>query len=129
VKNRHHAGVAGLPGDCSFLPYVLEATGTHGKRALHALEWISGTRDQPDGRGPRRKITLDMVRLRNEFLRHVNVVCIRALSAKATAYRKRAGLTYILPPQLRPQRTRTRRRPLPRGGSGSRVGHRGVAGD
>ena len=130
VKNRHHAGVAGLPGDCSFLPFVLEATGTHGKRALQVLEWISGTRDQPDGRGPRRKITLDMVRLRNEFLRHVNAVCIRALSAKATAYRKRAGLVYIPPPQLLPQRPRTRRRPLPRGGSsGSRVGNRGVAGD
>ena len=38
-------------------------------------------------------------------MRHVNVVCIRALSAKATAYRKRAGLTYIPPPTPTPSPT------------------------
>ena len=64
-----------------------------GESARRVLDLFTGTRDRLDGTGPIRKIRLYMVRARNDFLRHVNAVCIRAHSLKIIAYRNRARMT------------------------------------
>ena len=123
-KTAKHAGVSQLVGNNVFVPFVLESTGNLGESARRVLDLFTGTRDRLDGTGPIRKISLDMVRARNDFLRHVNAVCIRAHALKIIAYRNRARMMYNQPP---PQTTRHVRTPL--GGTGrTRVGGRGVAG-
>jgi len=123
-KAAKHAGVLQLAGTNVFVPFVFEAAGTPGEFVRRTLDFFTGTRDWLDGTGPIRKISLEMVRARNDYLRHVNAVCIRALSLKVIAFRNRARLIYNLPPT---HTTRQRRTPL--GGTRrTRVGGRGVAG-
>ena len=114
-KAAKHSGVSQLVGNNVFVPFVLESTGNLGESARRLLDLFTGTRDPLDGTGPIRKISLDMVRARNDFLRHVNAVCIRAHSLKIiVAYRNRARMMYNQPP---PQTTRHVRTPLG-GGTG-----------
>jgi len=123
-KAAKHAGVSQLVGNNVFVPFVVESTGTLGESARRSLDLFTGARDRLDGTGPIRKISLDMVRARNDFLRHVNAVCIRAHALKIIAYRSRARMTNNQPPT---QTTRHVRTPLG-GTSRTRVGVRGVAG-
>jgi hypothetical protein len=71
-KATKHAGVSQLAGNNVFVPFVVESTGTLGECARRSLDLFTGTRDRLDGTGPIRKISLDMVRARNDFLRHAN---------------------------------------------------------
>ncbi len=123
-KAAKHAGVSQLVGNNVFVPFVVESTGTLGESARRLLDLFTGTRDRLDGTGPVRKISLDMVRARNDFVRHVNAVCIRAHALKIIAYRNRARMTYHQPPTQTTRHVRT-----PSGGTNrTRVGGRGVAG-